>query len=101
MAIPLSPVVQDFPALEKSGYRLRLAESPEDLERVQRLRFEVFNLELGEGFEEAWASELDQDCYDPHTHHLMVEHLDADRAVGTYRLQTLQMAERGLPMMMS
>ena len=34
---------------ETSLFRISLAQSPEDLIECQRLRYDVFNLELGEG----------------------------------------------------
>jgi putative hemolysin len=74
-------------------YQVRFATSAAELQRVQRLRFEVFNLELGEGLEESFATGLDQDLYDAGCHHLMVLLKDTDEVVGTYRLQTREMAE--------
>ncbi|MCH7780408.1 MAG: GNAT family N-acetyltransferase [Acidobacteria bacterium] len=53
-------------------YKLRFASTLAELEAVQRLRFEVFNLELGEGLEESYATGLDQDRFDPVSHHLMI-----------------------------
>lgn len=70
------------------AYRLRLAQGPADLQRLQALRFEVFNLELREGLTESWATGLDQDRFDAVCQHLMVEHLGSGAVVGTYRLQT-------------
>lgn len=74
------------------GYRLRMAESLHDLQRLQALRFQVFNLELSEGLPESWATGLDQDRFDAVCQHLMVEHLDSGTVVGTYRLQSGQQA---------
>lgn len=95
MPTSLAPAIADFPVLEMTGYRLRMAQSLDDLRRVQHLRFEVFNLELGEGFPESYESELDRDHYDPHNQHLMVEEMLTGAVVGTYRLQTQAMAESG------
>ena len=69
-------------------YRTRLATSAADLEAAQRLRFEVFNLELNEGLDSAYLSGLDQDRYDDACDHLIVEEIESTRVVGTYRLQT-------------
>ncbi|RMH04920.1 MAG: GNAT family N-acetyltransferase [Planctomycetota bacterium] len=80
--------------LVRGGYRLRFAASADDLRAVQRLRYEVFNLELGEGLASAHAEGLDRDRFDPHCRHLMVEHLGSDRVVGTYRLQLAAEAVR-------
>lgn len=76
-------------------YRLRFAESPRDLWAIQALRFRVFNLELGEGLAESWATWLDRDRFDRCCHHLLVEVIRTGEVVGTYRLQTRAMAAEG------
>lgn len=77
---------------QRASYRLRLATTPEDLHAAQRLRFEVFNLELGEGLAASHALGRDEDAYDAYCDHLLVEHEDTGEIVGTYRLQTGQLA---------
>jgi putative hemolysin len=79
--------------LREGAYRVRFARDAADLERVLRLRFEVFNRELGEGLRESWRTGLDADLFDPCCHHLLLEQGSA--VVGTYRLQTLAMARAG------
>jgi 1-acyl-sn-glycerol-3-phosphate acyltransferase len=64
--------------------------------RAQQLRFEVFNLELGEGLAESYATELDVDPFDEFCDHLIVEELATSEIVGTYRLQTGQLAAANL-----
>jgi len=81
--------------LQGGTYLARFARDERDLERIQRLRFEVFNRELGEGLEESWATGRDSDPFDAHCHHLMVTHTPTDLVVGTYRLQTWEMALAG------
>lgn len=86
------------PAIDErlGRYRLRFAREPLDLARAQELRFEVFNLELGEGLAESWSTRRDADRFDPHCDHLLVEDLSATaRVIGTYRLQTAERARRG------
>ncbi len=78
------------------GYRVRFAHTRDDLYAVQRLRFEVFNLELGEGLEEAYALLRDEDEFDEQCQHLMVIEKKTDMVVGTYRLQVAESAQRGL-----
>jgi putative hemolysin len=87
--------LEGLPTAELPGgvYRARFARDPADLKAIQRLRFEVFNLELGEGLESSFANGLDQDIYDPGCHHLMVTLRDTGAVVGTYRMQTMAMAE--------
>ncbi len=74
--------------LTAGAYRLRFAESLEDLEAAYRLRFLVFNLELGEGLETAYEQGYDTDQFDALCDHLIVEHCRTHQVVGTYRLQT-------------
>jgi putative hemolysin len=71
-----------------ASYALRKAAGAEDVRRAQRLRFEVFNLELQEGLKESYATGLDVDPYDAVCDHLIVEHVPSGLLVGTYRLQT-------------
>jgi putative hemolysin len=78
--------------LRQGPYHARLASSEADRAAVFRLRFLVFNLELGEGLETAYATGHDEDSFDASWDHLIVEHANSGRIVGTYRLQTGAMA---------
>jgi putative hemolysin len=83
------------PGVHRAGrYEARFARTAEDLRRVQRLRFEVFNLELREGLTASYASGLDSDAFDLNCHHLMVIDAQSDEVVGTYRLMTSELAAR-------
>lgn len=72
----------------KTLYSVRLAATADDLRAAQALRFEVFNLELGQGSPSAFEQRLDADPFDEVCEHLIVEHLPSHTVVGTYRLQT-------------
>jgi putative hemolysin len=86
------------PGVHRSGrYALRFATSRRDLEAAQRLRFEVFNLELREGLSESYARGLDADEYDARCHHLLVLEQSTGDVVGTYRLMTRELAH-GAPL---
>lgn len=74
--------------LDGPSYRVRLAESADDLRAAQALRFLVFNLELQEGLARSFASCLDIDEFDAVCDHLLVEDIHNGEIVGTYRLQT-------------
>lgn len=76
-------------------YELRFARSRAELEEVLRLRFEVFNKEMGEGLDEAWQTGLDEDALEEQFHHLIIAESSTGRPVGTYRLQTSEMAFAG------
>jgi len=85
---------------EVGRYRLRLAEAEEDREAACRLRFKVFNIELGEGLESSYRTGIDTDRFDHCCEHLLVEDLTEDnparRIVGTYRMQTGESAASNL-----
>jgi putative hemolysin len=85
---------------EVGRYRLRLAETLEDREAACRLRFKVFNLELGEGLENSYQTGLDTDRFDCYCEHLLVEdkleEIPARSIVGTYRMQSGMTAGRNL-----
>jgi putative hemolysin len=74
-------------------YVVRFARTVEDLDAIERLRFEIFNLELGEGLDSAFATGRDHDDLDPYFHHLLIACETTGEVVGTYRLQTAEMAE--------
>jgi putative hemolysin len=75
-----------------AGYEIRFARNAKDLDAIFKLRFEVFNLELGEGLDASFESRRDIDEFDPVCHHLMVVEIGTGRVVGSYRLQTGEMA---------
>lgn len=71
-------------------FRLKLAETPEDLLAAQRLRYEVFVEELGsDGPMVDHEARLEKDQYDPFFDHLMLmddARDEGDGVVGVYRL---------------
>jgi putative hemolysin len=77
-----------FPVVATSRYELSLAEDREEVRAAQRLRFEIFNLELHEGLSEAFFTGLDADEFDEVCDHLLVRDRETTAVVGTYRLQT-------------
>jgi putative hemolysin len=69
-------------------FRVGLVQSLEDLVACQRLRYLVFNCELGEGLDVSARTGLDRDEFDFICDHLMVRDAVTNRLVGTYRLQS-------------
>ncbi|NYT62025.1 GNAT family N-acetyltransferase [Alcaligenaceae bacterium] len=67
------------------GLVIGLARSNEELEAIQRLRYDVFTEDMNAVFPGA-VDGLDSDHYDPWCEHLMVKEADTGRIVGTYRL---------------
>lgn len=76
------------PLASTSQFRAGMAESLEDLIDCQRLRYLVFNCELGEGLDSSAQTGLDRDRYDFICDHLMVRNSDSGKLVGTYRMQS-------------
>ena len=100
--VPCAPIPPAKPRIhaEVGRYRLRMAETQEDRDAACRLRFKVFNIELGEGLESSYQTGLDADHFDIFCEHLLVEDkLEADpsrRVVGTYRMQSGTIASQNL-----
>jgi len=72
---------------------LQLARNNEELEAIQRLRYQVFTEEMHAVLPEAVGS-LDCDRFDPWCQHLMVKQASSGRIIGTYRLLTPANAKR-------
>ena len=81
-------------SVQVGRYELRFARTKQEVEAIQRLRFEVFNLELQEGLDGSHKTGKDEDAFDDVCHHMMILE-KKEGVVGTYRLQTREMAERG------
>ncbi len=64
------------------------------LEAALRLRYSVFNVELGHGSSQA-GDGLDRDRFDPQMTHLLLVESGSFRVVGTYRMQTVEQALQG------
>ena len=99
-SLPAPPSVRPVIHAEVGRYRVRLAESIEDREAACRLRFRVFNIEMGEGLQSSYQSGLDTDHFDVFCEHLLVEDkLESNpvrRIVGTYRMQSGSIAAQNL-----
>ncbi|APX88546.1 ornithine-acyl-ACP acyltransferase [Brevirhabdus pacifica] len=81
------------------SYKVRLAETEQDLLAAQRLRYDVFVTELGgDGPMIDHANRLERDRFDPFYDHLLLIDTDRDpegldHVVGVYRLLTSERAE--------
>ena len=80
--------------IQEGRYAIRFARSEAELDELLALRFEIFNLELGEGLETSYATRRDRDEFDAVCHHLIVTEQATGRIIGTYRIQTSSMAQR-------
>ncbi len=79
-----------------SRYIVKLAETMAEIDDVLKLRFEVFNLELNEGFDSSYSTLRDEDQFDSQCNHLVVIDKKSGNIAGTYRLQTFEMARKGV-----
>lgn len=77
-------------------YRIRTTREASRIRSAQRLRYAVFNVELGEGLSSSDDSGLDADPFDAQCDHLIIEEQETGEVIGTYRLQTGAMAATDL-----
>jgi putative hemolysin len=89
---PAAPWAIPSSTISAGRYVLRFARTEGELERVLRLRYEVINRELGAGLDASHAAGRDEDGFDRQFHHLLIEERESGAIVGTYRMQTGEMA---------
>ncbi|HET9275665.1 MAG TPA: GNAT family N-acyltransferase [Gemmatimonadales bacterium] len=95
LTFPAEPRALPPDVIEAGRYVVRFARTEAELDRLLRLRFEVFNLELQEGLDEAHCTGRDEDQFDRSFHHLAISLRETGETVGTYRMQTGEMAAAG------
>jgi putative hemolysin len=78
----------DNPLATTDLFRVGMAQTLEDVIECQRLRYLVFNCELGEGLDSSATTGLDRDRFDFICDHLMVHDAATGRLAGTYRMQS-------------
>lgn len=76
------------PLAASEHFHVRMAQTLEDVIECQRLRYLVFNCELGEGLDTSSLSGLDRDSFDFACDHLMVDDVATGKLAGTYRMQS-------------
>jgi putative hemolysin len=92
-AILPNAALQPRISIETGKYEIRVARSLAEREAACRLRFKVFNIELGEGLSSSYSTGLDQDEFDLFCDHLIVEDRSRNEIVGTYRMQSGALAK--------
>lgn len=70
----------------KIGLSVRLAETPQEIEAAQRLRYQVFGVEMGAGIKAVDGRDIDR--YDEHCQHLLAFNDATGEVIGCYRLLT-------------
>jgi putative hemolysin len=83
-------------SFEDNRYLVKLADSEAEIDEVLKLRFEIFNLELNEGYTSSFKTLRDEDEFDVQFNHLIVIEKSSRKIIGSYRLQSFEMAQRGL-----
>lgn len=91
---PVHPEGLPAATIREGAYEVDFARSADELDAILQLRYEVFNLELGEGLETSRETGRDEDPFDAVCHHLLVRDLSPESrpVVGSYRIQTAEMA---------
>ena len=82
-----------LPFLSNERYDSRLARTQEEICRAQHLRFEVFNLELGEGLSSSYLHQRNQDPFDAVCDHMILIDRISGEVVGTCLMQSGDSAE--------
>jgi L-ornithine Nalpha-acyltransferase len=77
-----------------SNFEVKITTDSDEIREAQRLRFQVFNLEMNKGLQASYARGLDSDYLDPICDHLIVRDLKSKEVVGTYRLLLGSRAEK-------
>ncbi len=77
-----------------ADFEVKIATCAEEIAEAQRLRFQVFNLELNKGLKSSYERKLDVDEFDQACDHLIVRDLKSGDVVGTYRLMRGAQARR-------
>ncbi len=78
--------------MEKENYCIKFAETPDELNAVFKLRYEVFHQEQKRAHKTSGGG-LDMDDFDDYCLHLLVLRKDTSAVVGTYRIHFGSLAE--------
>lgn len=81
-----------FTGVSDERYTVRLAEDRLEVESALRLRYDVFNVELGDRERDPGEAGLEFDAYDLKCRHLIVVSRETGDTVGTYRLNSIETA---------
>jgi L-ornithine Nalpha-acyltransferase len=78
-------------------YEVRLAQNAAEVDETLRLRYDIFNQELGEGLPESHDTKKDKDEYDQFCDHLIViDQANKNKIVGTYRILRTSVARANI-----
>lgn len=98
--LPLSPISlprgslhRPQPAEGRSAVQVAWARHLEEVRAAQRLRHEVFAVEMGARLQPVLPGH-DIDLFDDYCEHLLVRDADTQQVIGTYRVLTPEQAKR-------
>jgi L-ornithine Nalpha-acyltransferase len=75
---------------------VRIAENQFEIEQTLALRYNIFNLEMGEGLPESRSTSKDRDEYDYFCDHLIVMDKTNNQIAGTYRILRREIAKKNI-----
>jgi len=78
-------IVEPAVLVDTGNFYIKLATNHEEIEKAQRLRYEVFNLEQERGLKTAEKYGIDFDEFDEYCLHLLAVEKATGNVVGTYR----------------
>jgi len=73
---------------------IKITRDPDEVKKAQRLRFEVFGVEMGKGLKDSFGKRLDVDAFDGICDHLIAVQPETSEVIGTYRLLLSSEARR-------
>jgi len=85
------PQFSDSIVVADSHYTVGLACEPRQINELLRLRYQVFNVELGNAPADFFGIEMDE--FDATSHHLIVTENASGKIIGGYRIRTAEMHE--------
>ena len=98
--LPLSPISlprgslhRPQPAESRSPVEVAWARHLDEVRAAQRLRYEVFAVEMGARLQPVLPGH-DIDLFDDYCEHLLVRDADTRQVIGTYRVLTPEQAKR-------
>jgi putative hemolysin len=78
--------------LTTNRYKIRLAQSNKEIDNAFRLRFAIFNIELGEGLATSFTTGQDRDAFDDNCEQVLMIDQSLGEMVGTCRLRSYEQA---------
>ena len=81
----------DSVIVSDSHYTVKIARETQQITELLRLRYQVFNVELGNAPENSFG--IEEDEFDATSHHLIVTENATNKIIGGYRLRTAEMLQ--------